>query len=119
VPSKLGELNAPFWLELESNSGAEYDCGRELGGGILLERVVLQAQVAKELGVLLDVFRNLLDQAPLLPRVVGEGNSYREEVAHHVEGSDGSELPVKVAEDRALPISEGKAIVGLRQLGDD
>ena len=85
----------------------------------LLKSILLQTEIAKELSILLDVLRYLLNEGPPLPEIVLECDAIRQKEADDVERSDSSELPIQVTEDFALAIPKGEARVQVVQLGDD
>ena len=125
VPGEYGELWAPPGLYVEGDAGGHDDGSGEEGGVVFLEGVLLEGEVAEELGVLLDVLGDLLDELPSLPPVLLKGDTLTEVVTNDVEGADGAEGPVEVHKDFALPIAEGKGgeagggeLGDLKQLGD-
>ena len=99
VAGEGGEVRPPARAEIEGDA-ARHDDGRsKVTGGVALEGVLLQGEVAEELGVLLDILGDLRDEGSALPEVGLVGDALAEEETDEMEGADGAEGPVEVAED--------------------
>jgi hypothetical protein len=99
VSRQSDKLGSPSWLDLQRNSRRENHSGGKMRRKILLKRILLKCQVAKEVGILLDILRYLFNERSALPRVVTKGDSLGEKVSNDVNRWDSTELPVQVTED--------------------
>ena len=120
VSGEGGHLRPPSGGDAEGLAGGHEDRRGQLGGQVLLEGVLLHGQVAEEVGVLLDVAGDLLDEVAALPGVVDKDDALGEVVSHNVEGGGGPEGPVEMLEDLDLPVAEGEGgDVGLAALAGE
>jgi hypothetical protein len=119
VARQANQLGSPSRFERESDARSEQNGSSQLGRKVLLEGVILQCEIAKELNILLDVAGDLFNESTPLPRVVDKGDTLGEVVSNHMESRDSTESPSKVTQNLKLSFAEAQgSITSSAELGE-